>query len=328
MPRFNSVTNKDISRETGFVAVETRTNVEVNELNCDGLSMIDTREVPAKLNSMAVNPLLLCYKFVAPEFSLALDIKKHQDVEVLIAVVDSAFFTATYSGEGSAMFRMVLLIRNTQKQYIRVTLPSKDCEIWSTLVAGSAVKPALDGDGKVMIPLKKSSKSDSKDSHNAFQVEFIYLVKSPAMTNRSTLSIPFPYCDIPVNQLFVNVFLPDSFRYGEFEGMREVRNWTKSLPSAPSSSPSSLVSVDKANNFRFELSKNAKSNKQDDAKSKGGRVAGVLPVRIDMPQVGQQFRFEQLGASSTEHIVLTVEYRRLVKGCCKQRSVNSCGCCC
>jgi hypothetical protein len=326
MPRFNSVTSKEIARETGFVAVETRTNVEVNEIKCDGIAMVDIREVPAKLNTMAVNPLLLGYKFVAPEYTLELDIKKHQDVEVLIAVIDSAFFTATYSDEGLAMFRMVLLVRNTQKQYIRITLPG-ECEIWSTLVAGAAVKPALDENGKVMIPLQKSSKSDSKDSHSAFQVEFIYLVKSPAMSRRSNLSITFPYCDIPINQLFVNVFLPENFRYGEFEGMREVSYWSKSLPSAPSSSVSSgLAKQKEQNNFRFELSKNAKSYKQDDGKSKGGRVTGVLPVKIDMPQVGRQFLFEQLGASSSDFIVLTVAYRREDKGCCAKRSDSSCCC--
>jgi hypothetical protein len=124
--------------------VETRTNVEVNELKSDELSVVDIREVPDALNSMTLNPLLLAYKFVctalhcstdtaltAPKYKLRLDIKKHGDVEVLIAVIDSGFMTATVSDEGLAMFRLLLLVRNTQKQYVRISVP-QECEIWST----------------------------------------------------------------------------------------------------------------------------------------------------------------------------------------------------
>lgn len=66
-------TSKEVSRETGYIAVETRTNVEVNELKSDELSVVDIREVPDALNSMALNPLLLAYKFVCtdPSYSIA-----------------------------------------------------------------------------------------------------------------------------------------------------------------------------------------------------------------------------------------------------------------
>lgn len=93
---------------------------------------------------------------------------------MLIAVIDSGFMTATVSDEGLAMFRLLLLVRNTQKQYVRISVP-QECEIWSTrkllrvnhmsvtdviaVVAGTAVKPAQSEDGKIMIPLLKSSKS-------------------------------------------------------------------------------------------------------------------------------------------------------------------------
>lgn len=68
------------------------------------------------------------------------------------------------------MNKVLYVVRNTQKQYVRITVPEA-FEVWSTLVAGIlppcpqltiagvAVKPALDERGNVMIPLQKSSKT-------------------------------------------------------------------------------------------------------------------------------------------------------------------------
>ena len=64
------------------------------------------------------NPILLGYKFLLPGFELALDVKKHADVDVLIAVIDAAFFTATQCDDGSIIHRLTLQVRNTQKQYL------------------------------------------------------------------------------------------------------------------------------------------------------------------------------------------------------------------
>src|SRR5688572_20030621 len=116
------------------------------------------------------------------------------------------------------MVRMILSVRNTQRQYLRVSLPSKDANVWTTLVAGSAVKPAVDESGRVMIPLQKS-KTDSTDN-TSFTVEFIYNMKQEPMKRRGQLNIQLPSCDIPINHLFINVFLPSNFKYSEFTGSR------------------------------------------------------------------------------------------------------------
>jgi hypothetical protein len=60
------------------------------------------------------------------------------------------------------------------KRYLRVSAP-KEAEIWSTLVSGAAVKPALDENGRVMIPLEKASKTGKDQVHCT--VEFIYIMK-------------------------------------------------------------------------------------------------------------------------------------------------------
>jgi hypothetical protein len=61
----------------GFIAIEARSSVEVNEVSVKDLLVADVADIPDKLNEMAQNPLLLTYKFTSPSYSLKIDIKKH-----------------------------------------------------------------------------------------------------------------------------------------------------------------------------------------------------------------------------------------------------------
>jgi len=316
------VSKKEVSRDKGFLAVEARTNVEVEETVCNGMAVIDINEIPDRLFELSTNPVLLGYKFLNTNYQLSLNVKKHADVGVLIAVVDSALFTATYSQEGSILYRMLLQIRNTQRQYVRISISSSsDYEIWSTLVAGSAVKPAKDsGTGMLMIPLKKSSKTDTTDA--SFQVELIYMIKSESLSGRGIISVELPYCDIPINQLFVNLFLPTSFKYGEFTGMREVQQWTSAVPYSQSSSGENTrvaraPQVQMSNLASNPLYMDDMMEKLDEMprsrgmnKKKGG--FGVLPVKVNVPTTGLDFKFEQLLVSE-KHLTLTTDYRQFDK---------------
>jgi hypothetical protein len=72
--------------------------------------MIDVEEVSAALRGRSSSALLLAYKFLQPNYSLSLSVKKHDDVDVLIAVVDVAHFTATKTAEGRTMYKMLMKV--------------------------------------------------------------------------------------------------------------------------------------------------------------------------------------------------------------------------
>jgi hypothetical protein len=77
-----------INREKGFVGVEARTNVEINESHLRGYARIGTSELPQELLSKSPNPILLAYKFQQGSDSLLkLSIKKHKDVCQLLVPV-------------------------------------------------------------------------------------------------------------------------------------------------------------------------------------------------------------------------------------------------
>jgi len=299
IPCFNCIT-KEVSRDRGFIGVEARTNVEIEEIECKSVEVIDISELPDSVFVMASNPLLFGYKFLEPPYHIVLDVKKHADVSVLIAVVESALYSVTYSEEGSLLYKFVFSVRNTQKQYLRVGIP-KEAEIWTTLVQGSPVKPALDEKGLVMIPLEKASKSGQAD--HSFTIEFVYHLKGePMEKKKSHLDIEFPSCDIPINHLFVAVYLPEDYDYGEFTGMDEVKYWSRSPPSGNAAAP-----VQQANRQHRR---------------------GVMPVRVDVPTSGSRFMFEQL-LFAEKNIELSVPYKKRGKGCCGgKRKTQRTGCCC
>lgn len=112
IPAFNCMVNSDVTRDRGFIAVEARTNVEVAEIATSALDTVDVSEIPDGIYSMAENPILFGYKYlgnvhgryyilicIVPAFTLELDVKKHADVGVLIAVVEGGHFTAVLSEE-------------------------------------------------------------------------------------------------------------------------------------------------------------------------------------------------------------------------------------
>lgn len=100
-----------ISREKGFIAVEARTTVELDQSeSCVGCVLIDVDELSESLRSRASNPILLAYKYLLPEYQLKLSVKKHGDVDVLIAAVDCAYFTATKVEEGRVMYKLIMKV--------------------------------------------------------------------------------------------------------------------------------------------------------------------------------------------------------------------------
>lgn len=85
-PVFAHVQDQVISREQGYIAIEARTNVEVDQPECAaGCMPIDIGELNEELRQTAAHPLLLAYKFLQPSYELSLSVQRHGDVSVCVA---------------------------------------------------------------------------------------------------------------------------------------------------------------------------------------------------------------------------------------------------
>lgn len=140
---------------------------------------------------------------------------QHGDVDVLVAAVDVVHLICTRSQQGKQMSQMVFKVRNTQKQYMRIKLPL-DADIWSTVVSGTAVKPARDKrTEEVMVPLKKSSGADA--SNDSFVVEIVWVQDCEEMVASGDCQLVVPAVDMPLNVVLVSLYLPNGYKYGNFD---------------------------------------------------------------------------------------------------------------
>nr|CAG4708115.1 unnamed protein product [Naegleria fowleri] len=223
LPTFSCM---NVNRDKGFIGVEGITNVEIKDLKNVGLTKLATTELPSKITSKTSDSLLFGYKFLQSlGTDIFLDIKKHDDVQVLVAVIEEAVYQITYSESGYLFYRVAMKVKNSSQNYAKVDLVPKDIQysLYSTSVKGEIVRPAIDKEGKILIPLKRGT------TEMTFTVEIYYTVPvKEVMKENGKIEFLLPKFNIPTNRSYYYVYLPENYNYGEFEGsMKEVSNFDK-----------------------------------------------------------------------------------------------------
>jgi len=202
----------NVERQSGHIAIGPRTNVEIEISDVQGLSQVDVKELPQDKTASIDIPILHALKYVRYPYSATLDVKKHEDVSVLVAVVESASITTVMGKDGQVIVSAVYNIKNRSKQYLDIKLP-KGASIWSTFVDGKAVKPAKTEEGKILLPL---TKNEGKD--RSFPVEIVYETKGPRFFLFGGLKLTSPVFDIPLTNVTWNVYLPFGYNYHNLGG--------------------------------------------------------------------------------------------------------------
>eukprot|EP00298_Acanthocystis_sp_HF-20_P013469 c20369_g1_i3.p1 GENE.c20369_g1_i3~~c20369_g1_i3.p1 ORF type:complete len:665 (+),score=216.30 c20369_g1_i3:23-1996(+) len=316
------VWSRDVAREKSNFLVEALTNVEVEEKSTRGVTPIDINEVSEFLSSSSSNALF-AYKTLFPKSAnITVNITKHQDTVVLVTSIDKCKFDVTVAEDGQYLHKVTMSVRNTQRQYLRTKLPKKFM-LWSTVVGGHAIKPAIDAEGQVMIPLEKSH-GDSKQKQ--FVVELIYLIQGPPMKSNGKLNLEFAIIDIPINILLVTLYLPNTYSYRNFDGTVRKTQYFSSNQMIVSQAhemksralESNLMSNCQAmqtNPMMYDSCNEELEMDDDDVYVASKTKVGVVPVLVEFPQVGRQFLFEKLLINS-EPQNITVSYNRNNNGSC------------
>lgn len=205
---------KDTERESGFVAVETKSSLEVNIVSLEGLVPIDAQELPSGLRYRAKYPILYSFRFGRHVYSGDLSVTRHEEVSVLTAAIDIINLVTLLTDDGKSVTRMIFEVRNNKKQYLKVDLPEK-AEVWSAYLDDDPIKPSKNEKGQILVPLKKSGAGDEKVS---FTAELIYYAPIDEMEKSGEIKIAFPKADIPASEMYVSLYLPPKFKYKKFEG--------------------------------------------------------------------------------------------------------------
>eukprot|EP01156_Anaeramoeba_ignava_P006475 Anaeramoba_ignava/a348732_159.p1 GENE.a348732_159~~a348732_159.p1 ORF type:complete len:724 (+),score=233.74 a348732_159:27-2198(+) len=338
LPAFVS---REVNREKGWIGVDGLPNYEINEIEMNSITKIDVKELPTELKQKSPQQIMLfAYKFLVPEYGVKFDVHQHNETDVLVAVIDEMHIKVSYSGS-IFIYQCSLNMRNTQKQFLRIKIIDPKFQLWSTCVSGSPVKPSFDNQDKcIMVPLEKQT-----ENSDSFLLDFVYISLTPQMKSRGNFQINFPLMDLPINQLFITLYLPKNYKYSEFSGsIPEVTNFSSISSSilrpTPITTTTSTITARNApqlfgkkmpqSNIKMNFFMNDEENEDFEiaqeqffGTTKGASNLGVMPVQISEVVSGLSFFFEKFLIPVTENNeVLKVSYLATSKGFFEKRRVS------
>jgi hypothetical protein len=177
--------------EEGSFGVASETGVEVQPLASDDLRRVDVTELPKAVRLRAVQELLLGYQYAHTPWSLELEIKRHQTVETLKAVVNPAWLETTVLEDGHVVTRLVFQVANDDRQFLRLEMP-EGASVWTVTADGKPVKAVSDESGALAVPLPKG---------RSVPVEVTYEVRRDPLGLMGQVDLVAPKADMLVTNL-------------------------------------------------------------------------------------------------------------------------------
>ena len=270
-----------VERVKGWIGVAASGNLEVASGEVKDASAVDIRGLPADILGVTNQPMLLGYKYLASDPEVALQLSHHDEVDVLVTLVDVASATTMLTEDGRRLTQVRYEVRNNHKQYLALDLPD-EAELWSAAVAARAIQPARAEDGKILIPLPRSSSEGTALS--SFQVEVVYVETGEAPENGALrLEVDMPRVDVPVTTVNWTLFVPEQAKVSKrMDGSLRAVDF---LSSHVMSRESMIV---------HEASHMIQQAAEVDMRRGGGTAPGAAPVRVALPLTGQELYFEKL----------------------------------
>ncbi|HPZ08390.1 MAG TPA: hypothetical protein PL110_09770 [Candidatus Eremiobacteraeota bacterium] len=295
-------------QEKGFIACEAKTSLEMKSTEEQNINRVDVKELPSALVNLASSPVILAYRYYKHPFVLSIETQKHEELPVLSATIDTAQAVTFVNDDGLGLTKVIYQMKNNEKQFLELKLP-EGSEILNAFVAGSPVKPVKASDSKdkrtVLIPLRKSETGENSGL-SSFAVEITYKSKSGSFSFLGSKSEILPGCDVQISEYYWTIYLPEGNRVLSFtgnmkqaEGMMAPVNrnlflneakYDKNIAEkiAPSAE---MVDIKDKRQLQQTMVQNFTSTTVAD---NTGRVSGVLPVELYIPQSGQVFSFKKL----------------------------------
>jgi hypothetical protein len=265
-----------VERSKGWLGVESRGSLEIAAGDVTGATSVDVRSLPASILGITGNPVLLGYKYLGDSASIPLKVTQHDDVDVLVTLLDQTRARTMWTPDGRQLTSVTYQVRNNRKQFLRLALP-EGAELWSASVGGRAVQPAQAGDGRVLIPLVRSQAAGGTLA--AFPVEVVYVEDSEPVGDdgKGMFRGSLPTADVPSTYVAWSVYVPDGAKIKDSDGsLRSVDYLSNPIPERDV----------------YEIqTQNAAVQMSAGHQAMGG---GAVPVAVSLPLQGTPVHFEKL----------------------------------
>jgi hypothetical protein len=309
------LTFKGAQRETGEVLIEGTGTMELTATEGGGLKRMDVKEANPYLRSLAHFPPQAAFRYhkqASETPTLALQWTRFPDGSVLAAEAESAVVTTLVTSEGKSLTEVRLIVKNQAQPFLKVALPA-GATILSADVGGERVKPVQGPDGN-RVPLLRPGFRPT----DSYTVSFVFMHSGTPFAKKGGADLSLPSMDIPISLLSWEVFLPEQYKVKDFGGdviaanlvppafrtdallYQHEENPETELASKVGMGASEMVEVTAAapalpGRDYTELKQFEKNAPQQYASANvvnlQRRVAGVLPVAIDVPRTGTSFSF-------------------------------------
>ncbi len=146
----------EVDREIGYLAVTGDPSLELTPIadKLKGLTPVDEQEIPIKFRQLPPSvasqigrqtvPILFAFRYLQHPYELALDSVRHEEAEVVTAVVESCKLDTTLTREGNRITDLIAMVRSRYQPFFEIRLP-EDAKLWMALVNGVPVRPLTEG---------------------------------------------------------------------------------------------------------------------------------------------------------------------------------------
>jgi len=269
-----------VLRQTGTVAVVKVANVEVYEHSSHGIVRSSADDIPTHVRSRTGRPIVLAYKFLSPRYAVALSVIHHQELRTLDAVVDAALHKILVL-ETQTMMNLLLILQNTQRQYMEVRGIPPDATLWSLKVNSVDTKPVRGRNGALMVPLLVGAAAAMQDDASSrSSVELAWLLTHSPLGNNGSIDLAPPQLDVPISALSVEVQFPNAYDVHFTGSLMRVSSFSQKQPSSVSyETGSSMIAKD----FDFPS-----------MPPPGSASSSREGVKAKVPRLGRRYAFEKL----------------------------------
>ena len=301
-------------RDTGGVAVDVLGAGEIKEesVKAQGLERADASDL-GELVANRQSPALIAFRIrpgdLKTERSLHIDVARYAQQAVLMANVEEARYRVLLTKDGKTLIESRYAVRNNQRNFVKVTLPS-GATLWSATLSGKPVRPGSAPDGSLLLPLAKSRAGEDMPE---FALEIVYLLPGTSWTEKGRLKLALPALDLPISRTGLQIFYPPLFRLSPEPGSFHTENFANPISGVliaavyeppvnaplPTAKPiysgtetTSGLSIAGANPAMLDKdAKQVAAQSQSlvdkfHASERGARASGILPVHVEFPACG------------------------------------------
>jgi len=316
-------------RETGGVAVEVLGAGEIKDFKTQGLESADATDLGEMVSSRQ-SPSLAAFRLRSGDAkarSLTVNVARYTQQAVLMAIVEEARYSVLMSTDGKMLVQARYAVRNNQRNFLKITLPA-GATIWTASLAGKPIRPGQATDGSLLLPLEKSRAGEESP---VFAVDILYVSREPAWSEKGKARLALPAVDLPISRTGLLVYHPPLFKVAAEPGSFRIEPYEN--PSSVAFNPSADISSGdsvSANGLigRMKGQSIDGQNRNDDkdqaatqvlvdkfrTKSQGGKVAGILPIKVSFPAFGPSIFLVSELTSENQAPTAELDYQRDKKG--------------